>query len=211
MTNESPHGFPYSFLRGLRSAMSFRFAAQLWSRWRRLLGGFSSNGWVETVKKSFWGVKKQFQFSRCVVPFSFPEFYLGLHFTMAIQCWPVATWHRSVDSMLNGRRTMRPCSVFFVFIQVGKSKSWNAKGDQFPKNIWVLICQIHLLRYPAFQPNPYPEHCKTTWHPAASLCKVGLAPLRDCRLGSFIPLTTDGCNGRLWATLWTLSKWKALV
>jgi hypothetical protein len=51
---------------------------------------------------------------------------------------------------------------FFVFIQVGKSKSWNAKGDQFPKNIWVLICQIHLLRYPAFQPNPYPEHCKTT-------------------------------------------------
>jgi len=84
MTNESPHGFPYSFLRGLRSAMSFRFAAQLWSRWRRLLGGFSSNGWVETVKKSFWGVKKRFQFSRCVVPFSFPEFYLGLHFTMAM-------------------------------------------------------------------------------------------------------------------------------
>ena len=162
-----------------------------------------------------WNSKKKFRRSK-KTDSSFPDVWFrlvfqisNLHFT-TIQCWPVPTWHRSVDSK-NGRRTMQPCSVFSVFIQLGKNKSWNVKSDQFPKKFWVLICQIHLLRYPAFQPNPYPEHCKTTWHPAASLCKVGLAPLRDCRPGSFILLTTDGCDGRLWATLWTLSKWKALV
>jgi predicted small metal-binding protein len=26
----------------------------------------------------------------------------------------------------------------FLCIQLGRNKSWNAKGEQFPKNIWVL-------------------------------------------------------------------------
>ena len=63
-----------------------------------------------------------------MVPFSFPDFKFTFHHDSMLTCGDLAQVCGFHDEW----------QADYVFIQLGRNKSWNAKGDQFPKNIWVL-------------------------------------------------------------------------